>query len=186
MKTDIILAGVGGQGVLSVAAVIAKAAVLAGFNARQSEVHGMAQRGGSVLAHLRLSDTVIHSDLIPKGSADMIISLEPLEALRYADFLSKNAAMISADEPFLNITNYPDINLIKNTIEKFPNHRLVAAQSIAKKIGLVKSVNIVMVGAASSFLPIPLDCFTKTIESMFAAREPALNLEAFEAGRKAQ
>ena len=110
MKYDVILAGVGGQGVISVAAIIAKAALNEGFAVRQSEVHGMAQRGGSVLAHLRISDETIASDLVPKGCADLIISMEPLESLRYGAWLSPNGALVSSADPLVNISNYPEMD----------------------------------------------------------------------------
>ena len=108
MKYDIILAGVGGQGVLSIAAIIAQAAMADGLQVRQSEVHGMSQRGGGVQAHLRISDERISSDLIPTGSANMILSLEPMESLRYLSWLSR-CALITAADPFVNIPNYPEI-----------------------------------------------------------------------------
>ncbi|GHV83309.1 indolepyruvate oxidoreductase [Spirochaetia bacterium] len=182
MKTDIILAGVGGQGVLSIAAVIAKAAVDAGFNARQSEVHGMAQRGGAVLAHLRISSGHIYSDLVPKGRADLIISMEPLESLRYTSWLSQEGAIVSASEPFVNIGDYPALNDVHSLIKSFPKFRIVDAAELAKKAGLPRAVNMVMVGAASPFLPVNLNALEKTIAGLFANREPALNIAAFRSG----
>jgi indolepyruvate ferredoxin oxidoreductase beta subunit len=121
MKKDIILAGVGGQGVLSVAAIIAQAALTEGLSVRQSEVHGMAQRGGAVLAHLRLSDTFIVSDLTPRGGADLIISMEVLEGLRYAAWLSPGGALVTAAEPVVNIGDYPDLSAVLKTIAASPS-----------------------------------------------------------------
>jgi indolepyruvate ferredoxin oxidoreductase beta subunit len=185
MKTDIILAGVGGQGVLSIAAVIAAAAVDAGLTARQSEVHGMAQRGGAVLAHLRISDGVIFSDLIPRGGADMIISMEPLESLRYIAMLGEKGALVTAAESFVNIPDYPDSALIRKTLAGFPLSRVVEAERLAKEAGLARAVNMVMVGAASAFLPVDAETLEKTIAAQFAARSPDLNIAAFRAGRLA-
>jgi indolepyruvate ferredoxin oxidoreductase beta subunit len=188
MKKDIILAGVGGQGVLSIAAIIAKAAVKTGLQVRQSEVHGMAQRGGAVLAHLRLSDRTIASDLVPQGGADLIISMEPLESLRYAAWLSPEGALVTAAEPFINIADYPPVDSIKKNIELFPRYRIVEAAALAKEAGLARAVNMVMVGAASPFLPLEAGILEETIAGQFAAREPAVaeaNKKAFTLGRNA-
>jgi indolepyruvate ferredoxin oxidoreductase beta subunit len=188
MKTDIILAGVGGQGVLSIAAVIAKAAVAEGLTVRQSEVHGMAQRGGAVLAHLRISSGAIASDLVPRGAADLIISMEPLESLRYAASLSPAGALVSAAEPFVNIDDYPELSLILKTIASFPAARIVEAAALAKEAGNQRSVNIVMVGAASPFLPLKSQTIEKIIADTFAskgAEVTAANKKAFELGRAA-
>jgi indolepyruvate ferredoxin oxidoreductase beta subunit len=188
MKCDVILAGVGGQGVLSIAAIIARAAVSEGLEVRQSEVHGMAQRGGAVLSHLRISDSPIASDLVPKGSADIIISMEPLESLRYVEWLSPDGALVTASEPFVNIGNYPDIEAIKDAITAFPKSRIVEAAALAKQAGLPKAVNMVMVGAASLFLPISADKLEAAIEIMFAGKDAAVidaNRKAFALGREA-
>jgi indolepyruvate ferredoxin oxidoreductase beta subunit len=99
MKTDIILAGVGGQGILSIAAVIGSAAVEENLFIKQTEVHGMSQRGGDVQSHLRISDQAIASDLIPLGRADLIISLEPMEALRYLPYLKKDVWIVTKSKP---------------------------------------------------------------------------------------
>jgi indolepyruvate ferredoxin oxidoreductase beta subunit len=188
MKKDIILAGVGGQGTLSIAAIIAHAAVAAGLSVRQGEVHGMAQRGGAVLAHLRLSDRVIVSDLVPQGSADLIISMEPVESLRYAPWLSPGGALISAAEPFVNIGDYPDIAVILKVIASFPVSRIVEAEALAREAGLARAVNMVMVGAASPFLPLSEKILEDTIAAMFADRDPSVgtaNIRAFNLGRRA-
>jgi indolepyruvate ferredoxin oxidoreductase beta subunit len=188
MKKDIILAGVGGQGVLSIAVIIAQAAVGEGLLVRQSEVHGMAQRGGAVLAHLRLSDTHIASDLVPQGGADLVLSMEPVESLRYAPWLSPEGALVSAAEPFVNIGDYPDIAEILRTIARFPKNRIVEAAALARQAGLARAVNMVMVGAASPFLPIPAEALETTITAMFAHKDPSVaeaNRKAFNLGRTA-
>jgi indolepyruvate ferredoxin oxidoreductase beta subunit len=186
MKYDIVLCGVGGQGVLSVAAIIAGAAVGEGFRVRQSEVHGMAQRGGAVLAHLRVSDARIHSDLIPGGGADMILSMEPLESLRYADFLGPEGILITAREPFVNIPDYPDIQAVYAAIGGFPKNSIVPALEIAKKTASPRAVNMVLVGAASRYLPLRAESMEKAIQERFAAKGDTIvrmNLEAFRAAR---
>jgi indolepyruvate ferredoxin oxidoreductase beta subunit len=188
IKKDIILAGVGGQGALSIAAIIAHAAAAAGLLVRQGEVHGMAQRGGAVLAHLRISDAPIASDLIPRGSADLIIAMEPVESLRYAPWLSPGGALISAAEPYVNIDDYPDIAAILQAIASFPIHRIVEAEALAKEAGMARAANMVMVGAASPFLPIPEKILEDTIAGMFADRDPSAgsaNIRAFQLGRSA-
>jgi indolepyruvate ferredoxin oxidoreductase beta subunit len=188
MKMDIILAGVGGQGVLSIAAIIAQAAVNEGFTVRQSEVHGMAQRGGAVLAHLRIADRAIPSDLVPQGGADLIISMEVLESLRYAAWLSPQGALVTSVEPFVNIPDYPEISAITTVIERFPRYRLLPAADLAREAGHPRSVNMVMVGAASPFLPISAETLENTIAGLFAAKDPAMvavNRKAFCLGREA-
>ena len=188
MKYDVILAGVGGQGVLSIAAIIAQAAVEEGLEVRQSEVHGMAQRGGAVLAHLRISDKAIASDLVPKGGADLILSMEPMESLRYTVWLSPKGALVTAAEPLVNINNYPDLEGIINTIKAFPLHRIVEAAALAKEAGSARAVNMVMVGAASAFLPIKAETLEMTIEKTFANKDKAAveaNKKAFALGKSA-
>ncbi|MDR1180346.1 MAG: indolepyruvate oxidoreductase subunit beta [Spirochaetales bacterium] len=186
MKYDIVLCGVGGQGVLSVAAIIAGAAVAGGLKVRQSEVHGMAQRGGAVLAHLRISDGVIHSDLIPGGGADMILSMEPLESLRYADFLAPDGILITAEEPFVNIPDYPDVAALYAAIAAFPKNSRVPALDLAKKAGSAKATNMVLVGAASRYLPLKAESMENAIRERFASKGEAViqvNLDAFRAAR---
>jgi indolepyruvate ferredoxin oxidoreductase beta subunit len=188
MKKDVILAGVGGQGVLSIAAIIAQGAVALGLRVRQSEVHGMAQRGGAVLAHLRIADREIPSDLVPQGGADLIISMEPLESLRYAVWLSPEGALVSAAEPLVNIGDYPEPAGILNMIRSFPRYRIVEAARLAKEAGLPRAVNVVMVGAASPFLPMGAETLEDTITGIFAAKGAAVaeaNRRAFRLGREA-
>jgi indolepyruvate ferredoxin oxidoreductase beta subunit len=188
MKYDVILAGVGGQGVLSVASIIAHAALAEGLAVRQSEVHGMAQRGGAVLAHLRIADGEIAGDLVPKGGADLIISMEPLESLRYVSWLKSSGALVTAADPFVNITNYPDINEVTSSIKRLPKWRLVQAAALAKEAGLARAVNTVMVGAASRFLPIKSQNKKKTIAAVFSKKDSAAieaNAKAFKLGQSA-
>jgi indolepyruvate ferredoxin oxidoreductase beta subunit len=184
MNKDIILAGVGGQGVLSIASVLAKVAAAAGLRVRQSEVHGMAQRGGAVLSHLRIADSEIASDLIPRGKAAIILSMEILEGLRYTDFLAVDGVIVTASEPLVNIDNYPDISVITAALKRYPASRIIEAAALAKQAGNHRAVNMVMAGAASVFLPeIPLPVFETVIRDMFALRSPEANIEAFRLGR---
>jgi indolepyruvate ferredoxin oxidoreductase beta subunit len=188
MNYDIVLAGVGGQGVLSIAAIIAGAAMDQGLKVRQSEVHGMAQRGGAVSAHLRISDAAISSDLIPSGGADMILAMEPVESLRYLSFLKPGGVIVAAAEAFVNIPDYPDLSLILKTIAAFPRQRVVAAIDLARKAGSARAVNMVIVGAASPFIPVEPRLMEAGIARLFGAKGKSLvetNLAAFAAGRAA-
>jgi indolepyruvate ferredoxin oxidoreductase beta subunit len=187
MKTDIILSGVGGQGILSIAAVIGSAAIDLGLHVKQAEVHGMSQRGGAVQSHLRISDQVIYSDLIPSGSCDMILSVEPMESLRYLSFLSENGWIIANSKPFVNINDYPDEALVHEEIKKIKNSLLIDADSIAAEVGSRKVSNIVMLGAASNYLGLAPEALENSIRSIFGRKGEdlvLLNIKALMAGRK--
>jgi len=188
MKQDIILAGVGGQGILSIAYVIDNAALADGLFFKQAEVHGMAQRGGAVQSHMRLSDGTIWSDLIPKGEADMILSVEPLEALRYFDYLRPDGVVVTSSTPFKNIPDYPDIDKVLAAVRAVPRSVVVDSEKLAKEAGTVKAQNIVLLGAAAGFLILKEASLRATIETLFKGRGgPVLeaNLKAFELGQKA-
>jgi len=185
MKIDIILSGVGGQGILSIAAVIGEAALKEGLYMKQSEVHGMSQRGGDVQSNLRLSDKLIASDLIPIGRADIIISLEPMESLRYLPFLKKDGWLVTNARPFVNIPNYPDLDKVIGEIEKLPNKVIIDVESIAKELGSPRVANIVMLGAATPYLGISYEKVADGIRSIFARKSEEiieLNLKALQAG----
>ena len=188
MKKDIILGGVGGQGILSIAATIGMTALNMGMTIKQSEVHGMSQRGGDVMSNLRLSDGEIFSDLIPEGKADMIIALEPMEALRYLPMLSKDGWIISNSTPFKNIANYPDENLIIAELKKQPNTIIIDGDNIAKDMGSVQSANMVVLGAAATRLGLPYEELEKAIRQMFGKKGEEvinLNINALKAGFEA-
>ena len=155
MKSDIILAGVGGQGILSIAATIGMAALENDLHLKQSEVHGMSQRGGSVQSHLRISDKPISSDLIPVGQANIIISVEPMESLRYLNYLMNDGWVVTNSKPFLNIPDYPELEKVLDEIKSLKNHVLLDADKIAREIKSARSSNMVILGAASPFIDIP-------------------------------
>jgi indolepyruvate ferredoxin oxidoreductase beta subunit len=188
MKQDIILAGVGGQGILSIAFVIDNAALKEGLIFKQAEVHGMAQRGGAVQSHLRLSRNQIHSDLIPKGAADMILSVEPLESLRYFDYLSPEGIVVTSRSPFINIPDYPDIDRVLSQIQNLKNKVIVDSRSLAQEAGSPRAQNMVMLGAASNHLILSKENLMEYIQVLFRPRGEKLvemNLKAFELGRAA-
>ena len=188
MKKYIILAGVGGQGILSIATVIGEAALRENLNIKQAEVHGMSQRGGDVQSNLRISSEPIASDLIAKGCADLIISLEPMEALRYLPYLAKDGWIVTNTEPFVNIPNYPAIEEVNAELDKIANVIKVDVDAIAKEAGNPRGANIVLLGACSHLLGIEPEKFEQGIERIFARKGAEVvesNLKAFKAGQKA-
>ncbi len=185
MKTDIILAGVGGQGILSIAAIVGAAAISRGLYLKQAETHGMSQRGGAVVSHLRIADHPVASDLIPKGSADIIISVEPMEALRYLPYLSSGGWVVSNSKVFNNIPNYPDYQLIEQEFRKLPQHVLLDADKIAKDLGNPRGSNMVVLGAAAPFLKLTEDEIINGIQTLFQRKGNEIadaNIRAFKAG----
>jgi indolepyruvate ferredoxin oxidoreductase beta subunit len=187
MKRDIILAGVGGQGILSIAAVIGMAAVESGLYLKQAEVHGMSQRGGAVQSHLRISDSPIASDLIPEGSCDMILSVEPMEALRYLPFLAKDGWVVTSTKTFENIEDYPAEDKLFEEIRLIENHVLIDAFAIARELGSQKISNMVMLGAASEYLGISGENLEAALNMLFGrkgAEVVELNIKALKAGKE--
>ena len=187
MKIDIILCGVGGMGALSSAAIISKAALEMGLYMKQAETHGMSQRGGDVQSHLRLSDQPIASDLIPEGECDIILSVEPMEALRYLPFLNRETGwVITNQNPFVNIPNYPEHEAVLAEVRKVKNHILFDADKIAKEVNNPKGTNMVVLGAASKYLGIDIEKLEAAVRSNFARKGDAVidaNIAALRAGR---
>lgn len=185
MKKDIILAGVGGQGILSIAAVIGIAAIDDGLYLKQAEVHGMSQRGGDVYSNLRISSEPIASDLIPFGKADMIISVEPMEGLRYLPYLSKDGWLITSTKPFINIPNYPDEQALIDEIKSLPHYIAIDADKIAKEVSTARAANMVMLGAAAHHLGIDYNKIKKAVAQLFGKKGEEVievNQKAVQAG----
>ena len=185
MKSDIILAGVGGQGILSIATILGAAALGDNLYLKQAEVHGMSQRGGDVMSCLRISSTPIASDLIPQGKADIIVSLETMEALRYLPFLSQEGWIVTSTVPFVNITNYPDQEALMADLTARPNVVSFDMDAVAKEVATVRSSNMVLLGAAAPFIGIPVEKIEDGIRKVFARKGEKLveqNLAAFRAG----
>lgn len=185
MKFDIILAGVGGQGILSIATVIGYAALESGLNIKQAEVHGMSQRGGDVQSHLRISDGDIFSDLVPEGEANLILSVEPLESLRYLPYLADDGWLISNTTPYKNIPNYPDLDTVIEEIEALPRHIAFDADAVSKEHGNSRGMNMVMAGAAGLLLPTKFEKLQEGIRFLFGRKGEEIvqkNNEVLEAG----
>lgn len=186
MKKDIILAGVGGQGILSIATVIGQAALAEGWYLKQAEVHGMSQRGGEVQSHLRISTEPIWSDLIPQGKADIILSLEPLEALRYVPWLAPEGCVVTSSVPFRNIDNYPDIDQVYASVKACPKHILIDTDALVKENNApVQAANMVLLGAAIPMLGIEPEIMKTALQKVFARKSEAVvetNIRALMAG----
>ncbi len=186
MKKDIILCGVGGQGILSIATIIGEAATKAGINLKQAEVHGMSQRGGDVQSNLRLSTEPIWSDLIPQGGADVVISMEPMESLRYLSYLSPKGTIVTSSKPFVNIPNYPDEVALNTELDALPSVKKLDIETVAHQCGNVRGANMVLLGMAAPYLEIlSVDQLRSAIATVFARKGEAIveaNLKAFDAG----
>ena len=183
MKKDIVLCGVGGDGIVSVAKIISDAALNMGLNLKQSEIHGMSQRGGSVFSHLRLSSDAIFADVIPEGQADIILSSEPMEALRYLPWLAKEGWIITNSDPFVNIANYPDMQLVNAELEKIEHLVSFNANEIAKTIKARS--NMVLLGATVPYLGIELEKLEEAINHIFGNKGAEVveqNMRALHAG----
>jgi len=188
MKKDIILAGVGGQGILSIATIIGHAALRLNMYLKQAEVHGMSQRGGDVMSCLRLSTDPIASDLIPKGKVDLIISLEPMEALRYIDQLASDGHIITSTEAFVNIPNYPETATVLQELEAYGNCVMLPCENLAKQVASARASNMALLGAAAPMLGMPADDLKQSIEEVFNAKGEKIvndNIAAFMAGFEA-
>lgn len=186
MITNILLAGVGGQGILTIAAILDTAALNNGLFFKQSEVHGMSQRGGAVQSHVRIGDGNIYADLIPKGKADIIISMEPMESLRYLPYLKKDGCIITDTTPYLNIDKYPNEKEIYAAIDTYENHLYFDATKIAKQVGNTRAANLVLLGAAATHIPIKERALIAAIKTLFnrkGDRIVDINLKAFETGK---
>ncbi|MBO5846547.1 MAG: indolepyruvate oxidoreductase subunit beta [Bacteroidales bacterium] len=186
MKIDIILSGVGGQGILSIATIIGEAVLSEGLQMKQSEVHGMSQRGGDVQSNLRISDKAIYSDLIPQGQCDLILSLEPMEALRYLPYLKKDGWLVTSSVPFVNIPSYPEAEALQAALDAVPNKVVLDVEAIAKDCGSARSANMVLLGAATPFLHLSYVSIEEGIRAIFARKGQDIvdkNIAALRAGK---
>lgn len=187
MKTDIVLAGVGGQGILTIATILGAAALEDNLYLKQAEVHGMSQRGGDVQSNLRISSEPIHSDLIALGGADLIVSLEPMEALRYLPFLNKSGWVVTNTQPFVNIDNYPEMETVMGELNALPNVVAFDMDETAKEVATARSSNLVLLGAASPFIDMAPEMIEDGIRKVFGRKGEKIvesNIAAFRAGRE--
>lgn len=187
MKTDIILAGVGGQGILSIATILGAAALADNLYLKQAEVHGMSQRGGDVMSGLRLSSHAIASDLIPQGKADLIVSLEPMEALRYAKWLKPEGWIVTNSVPVLNIPNYPEMEKVEGELRRRKNTVVFDMDAAAAEVATARASNMVLLGAASRFIDLPEEKIAEGIKTVFGPKGEKVvesNLRAFRKGRE--
>lgn len=189
MKKDIILAGVGGQGILTIATIIGDAAARRGINLKQAEVHGMSQRGGDVQSNLRLSTDEIYSDLIAQGAADLIISMEPMEALRYIGYMHAEGCVVTSSHPFKNIPNYPDEEALMAELQALPHTAILPIEDVARENSLPKSANIILLGMAAKYIEIlSAEALRESIAHVFASKGAAVveqNQRAFDLGLNA-
>ena len=189
MKKDIILAGVGGQGILTIATIIGDAAAVAGLNLKQAEVHGMSQRGGDVQSNLRLSTEPIYSDLIRQGAADLIISMEPMEALRYLPYLNREGVVVTSSHPFKNIPNYPDEEAMRAELNSLKSVSMLPIEDLAKENNIPKCANIVLLGmAAPSIEILSPEQLRESIKRVFASKGEKvveMNCQSFDLGLNA-
>lgn len=186
MKCDIILAGVGGQGILSIATILGAAALRENLHLKQAEVHGMSQRGGDVMSCLRLSSEPIASDLIPTGKADLIVALEPMEALRHAGWLSPEGRVVTSTVPFVNIPNYPDVAELTAALESLPRVTAFDMEAVAKESATLRASNMVLLGAASPYIDLTPETIIEGIRTVFSPKGEKMvetNIAAFKAGR---
>lgn len=185
MRFDLVLCGVGGQGVLSTAFVLDHAAQDSGLFFKQPEVHGMAQRGGAVSAQVRLADAPVSSDLISEGGASAIISVEPMESLRYLKLLRPDGWVVTDVTPFKNIADYPDPVKLFEVLFRLPHLLAVDATRLATKAGAMKAQNMVVLGASATHLPFEVPVLERHIAALFEPRGERLvaaNLKAFHIG----
>lgn len=185
MKTDIVLAGVGGQGILSIATILGAAALKEDLYIKQAEVHGMSQRGGDVQSNLRISSKPIASDLIPKGGADLIVSLEPMEALRYLPYLSSNGWIVTNTTPFINIDTYPEMVELMKELSSHQNVVAFDMDALAKEVATARCSNMVLLGAAAPFIELEVSKIEDGIRTVFGAKGEnivEMNIKAFRAG----
>lgn len=186
MNTNIILAGVGGQGILSIATILGKAALDDNLYIKQAEVHGMSQRGGDVQSNLRISSSPISSDLIPLREANLIVSLEPMEALRYLPYLSDQGWIVTNTVPFVNIPNYPEQTVLNDRLDTLPRVLAFDMDEVAKQVATLRASNMVLLGAASRYIDIEQHKIEKAITDIFSTKGTnivEMNIKAFRAGR---
>jgi indolepyruvate ferredoxin oxidoreductase beta subunit len=184
---EIIIAGVGGQGAITIAQLILGAAWKSGKKVLQSEIHGMSQRGGAVNAHVIFDDEEVTCPIVTEGSGDLLLALEPLECLRYLNFLSRDAVVISSTQPIVNMDNYPDLELLLSEVNNIKNISSIDTATLSKELNNRHAGNMILLGLASTYMPIDKNFWNETISERFKSKGDKViekNLEAFEYGKK--
>jgi indolepyruvate ferredoxin oxidoreductase beta subunit len=182
----IVISGVGGQGALSLAQILLEALRRTGLQALQSEIHGMSQRGGSVHAHVSYADFPITSPIIDEGCADLLIALEPLEALRHVALLRMDGALVVSEEPQTAMEGYPPLDDVYAALKAVPGAHLLDTEDLARRLHHRQAGGMALLGMASHFLPVSEAIWREVITERFAAKGPRVtekNLEAFDEGR---
>jgi len=188
LTRNLVLAGVGGQGILTIAQAIGHAATDLNLHVKQAETHGMSQRGGAVISHMRYSTEPVYSDLVQEGGADLLLAVEPLEALRWLKYLSPDGNLVVNVKPVKNVPNYPELEEVLGVIHRIPGHTLIDADRLASLAGSARSANMVLVGAASPMLGFDDDQWERTLRKIWSAKGERVvetNLKAFRYGRDA-
>jgi indolepyruvate ferredoxin oxidoreductase beta subunit len=188
-RFDLVIAGVGGQGTILASDIIGRTAVKENMPVRAAETHGMAQRGGSVVNHVRLGCEL--GSMIPRKGADVLLALEPSEALRYLEYLSDDGIVIVNTDPILPVTvtsglcSYPDVNAIIENLGRGHEVKAFNATGLAKEAGNIQAMNVVMVGAVSNYLPLSADIMLECVRELVPPKTTDINVRAFELGRVA-
>jgi indolepyruvate ferredoxin oxidoreductase, beta subunit len=187
-KFDLLITGVGGQGAILASDIIGKAAVASGLPIRAAETHGMAQRGGSVVNHIRIGEEF--GSMIPKKGADLMLALEPMEAVRYVEFLKDGGVVIVNTQTVLPVTvtsglaKYPDVQEILDVLSEKYIVKAFNADDLAYEAGSRLAMNVAMVGAVSGYLPIPKETLLESVKALVPQKTIEVNIRAFEMGRK--
>lgn len=185
---NVLIVGVGGQGIILASDVLGRVAARHGYDVKKNEIHGMAQRGGSVSSHVRFGKKV-NSPIIKMGEADVLLSFEQLETLRYFNFLSKKGQVILNDHKilppavFTGQQDYP-AGIIDKVKEKAPKSIIVKGEDMAKKIGNPKVINVIFLGVLSNFLDLPVNVYEEVLKESLKPKLVDINLKAFAEGRK--
>jgi indolepyruvate ferredoxin oxidoreductase, beta subunit len=187
-KLDLLITGVGGQGAILASDIIGKAAVTEGLPIRAAETHGMAQRGGSVVNHIRVGND--YGSMIPKKGADILLALEPMEAVRYLDFLKDGGIVIVNTQPIIpvtvtsGLTKYPEVSEILDFLSQKYIVKAFNADEVAFEAGNRLAMNVVMVGAVSGYLPISKEILLESVKALVPQKTVEVNIRAFEMGRQ--
>lgn len=185
--TDIVIVGVGGQGILLASSILSETALYSGYDVKANEVHGMAQRGGSVISQIRFGEKV-YSPLIKSGDADILIGLEQLEAMRGLKYCNTETKAVVNTRKIMPVTvssgNERYVENIEKELKDILNYvYIINAEKLAFEVGNIKTENVIMLGAASTFLPFCVESYESSIKKLVKPQYVDVNLKAFHKGR---